>query len=463
MKKEIAILFSTGLLCLGVFFAIFCALQNKTIFEKTLENIAHTYERIETKESYKILKTPNPYVEVSAEKFLRWDAEIFGFIKDRRYINEEKYKGEIRAAFFPLFPAVWRVSGFSARSISIFNYLIFILSVAILMAQFYKGSLKEKVPIYTILITLPTSVIYHIPYSESLFMLFMTVVAIGIVRQKYWLYFVGAMLLAMVRPATIFVLLAILAVEGVRFLQSRGEKGRVLELIKRSIIKARPFVLGYFVTILIQYESSGSWSSFYEAHLLWARLLPSASGITDWSVEGFGMNVFSIFFVSSPAMISSVVILKKTSIKELSKRQYLLLISLLYLSGILIFTILTSHGNLHSFFRFVMASPLFYLSVILALDQITSLSSKFRLRLFTAMFLSLSSFFAVVGYGGGILKFEYTGLFLLLGITGLALSHKKHLPPKTSRRIAFSGLVFFSIVWNTYMLNAFLCNAWTFT
>ena len=82
MKKEIAILFSTGLLCLGVFFAIFSALQNKTIFEKTLENIAHTYERIETKESYKILKTPNPYVEVSDEKFLRWDAEIFGFIKD---------------------------------------------------------------------------------------------------------------------------------------------------------------------------------------------------------------------------------------------------------------------------------------------------------------------------------------------------------------------------------------------
>jgi len=71
MKKEIAILFSTGLLCLGVFFAIFSALQNKTIFEKTLENIAHTYERIETKESYKILKTPNPYVEVSDEKLMR--------------------------------------------------------------------------------------------------------------------------------------------------------------------------------------------------------------------------------------------------------------------------------------------------------------------------------------------------------------------------------------------------------
>ena len=465
MQREFGVLLSTGLLCFVLFWGVFSALQDQTFFDYTLGTVAHSYERTDTENGFKISEHSTPYVDVTQDKYLRWDAEIYGFIRDRNYVFEEEFRGEVRAAFFPLFPFLWKSTNLSPRGVSALNYFIFIISMALLFVYLQPTSPiknKSKLPFFIAMITLPTTIIYHIPYSESLFILFMTTVVIGVLKEKYWLYFFSALLLAMVRPATVFVLISILAIELFRFLSHRETNS----LIKNTIFRGSPFVIGYLVVFFIQWLTSGSWTSFFDAHLLWASGIPENMNITDWSVEGYGMNVFSIFFIAIPACVMSGKIIWENRGNKMEKRVYLLLCSLLYISGILIFTILTSNGNLHSFFRFIMASPLFYIAaIVMFFDFDKSKSDKSTFIKLNSIFLGLCfstlAFIAIVPYGGSIFQFKYLGLLLLMGLTLFAINHKRLNRP--SRIVIFSALALMSTVWNTYLLNMLFCNGWTFT
>ena len=462
MQRELGVLLSMGLLCFLLFWGVFSALQNQTFFENTLGTVAHSYERTDTETGFKISDNPTPYVAVTQEKYLRWDAEIFSFIRDRNYVFEKEFRGEVRSAFFPLFPFIWKTTGLSPRGVSALNYFIFILSMALLFACLKpKPSIKNKSkwPFFIALITLPTTIVYHIPYSESLFMLCMTVVVIGVLKEKYGMYFFGALLLAMVRPATVFVLISLLAIEAFRFVSKRDSN----VLIKNSILRGAPFVLGYLLVFFIQWTTSGSWTSFFDAHLMWASGLPENTGITDWSVEGYGMNVFSIFLIAIPACVLSGKIIWENRGNKMEKRDYVLLCSLLYISGILIFTILTSNGNIHSLFRFIMASPLFYIAAILLFYDFEKLKpTSIKLNtIFIALCISMLAFVALVSYGGNVFQFKFLGMLLLMGYTLFAINYKRlHRP---FRVVVFCALTLTSTVWNTYLLNMMFCNGWTFT
>ena len=465
MLRELGVLFSTGLLCFALFWGVFSAFQNQTFFDDTLGIVAHSYERTDTETGFNISENATPYVEVTQEKYLRWDAEIFSFIRDRNYVFEEEFRGEVRAAFFPLFPFLWKTTGLSPRGVSVLNYILFILSMALLFAYLQPKTPiknKSKLPFFIALITLPTTIVYHIPYSESLFMLGMTVVVIGVLKEKYGLYFFGALLLAMVRPATVFVLISILAIEAFRFLCNRETNA----LIKNSILRGTPFVMGYLLVFIIQWTTSGSWTSFFDAHQFWASGLPENTWITDWSVEGYGMNVFSIFFIAIPACVLSGKIIWEHRRIKMQKRDYLLLSSLLYISGILIFTILTSNGNIHSLFRFIMASPLFYIAaIVLFFDFEKSAVDKTKLLKLNTIFIGLCifmlAFIALMPYGGDIFQFKYLGMLLLVGYTFFGMNYKRLNRPFGV--VVFCALTIMSTVWNTYLLNMMFCNGWTFT
>ena len=460
--KRVRHVFKYRLLCFALFWGVFSALQNQTIFKDSLGTVAHSYERTDTETGFKISENSSPYVAVTQEKYLRWDAEIFSFIRDRSYVFEEEFRGKVRSAFFPLFPFIWKTTGLSPRGVSALNYFIFILSMALLFAFLQPKALIKynlKGPFFLALITLPTTIIYHIPYSESLFMLCMTIVVIGVLKEKNGMYFIGAFLLAMVRPATVFVFISLLAIEVFRFVSTRDSNA----LIKNSILRGAPFVLGYLLVFFIQWTTSGSWTSFFDAHLMWASGLPENAGITDWSVEGYGMNVFSIFFIAIPACVLSGKIIWENRGNKMAKRDYLLLSSLLYISGILIFTILTSNGNIHSLFRFIMASPLFYIAAILLFYDFekfkpTSIKSN---TIFIALCISMLAFVALVSYGGNVFQFKFLGMLLLMGYTFFAINHKRLNRP--FRVVLFCALTLTSTVWNTYLLNMMFCNGWTFT
>jgi hypothetical protein len=396
---------------------------------------------------------------------LQWDASIYNCIKENGYKLEDSCYGKVRAAFFPLFPFLWKMTGASPITISILNYLIFVLALSLLIIYLLPNDIYLRATTFILLITFPTSVIYIIPYTESLFMFCMTIAVIGLLKVKYPLYFIGALLLAMVRPATIFVLLAIISSEIFFFLI----KGDFKCSIKNIISKSLPFLIGYLMVIIIQHLSSGSWTAFVDAQKFWTIGIQRIVNISDWSIEGFGMNTFSIFFIAIPAMVFLIYLglrikSKKQSMVKLideTNKSYLLLISLFYLTGILLFSILTAGGNFHSLFRFIVCSPLFFKVVLIIISKISGSNTKLLALVFTTLVLLLFTYLSLVDYGGDRLQFSFVGLFMLVITSGYIL-FRRFLSIKLDLTV-LSLIVIINTIWNTYMLNMYLSNGWIFT
>ncbi|MDA7787304.1 hypothetical protein N8939_00215 [bacterium] len=452
---------------MSIFFfcSVFKLLQNETIYSHTIGLVSKNYERTGDWNSHKITKVSKPYIKVENDVYLHWDAAIYNCIKEHNYSANESCFSKVRAAFFPLFPALWKMTSASPIAISVLNYLLFITALFLLLIRLLPNNLYVRATTFILFATLPTNVIYMIPYSESLFMLCMTIAAIGILDNKYKVYFIGALLLAMVRPATVFVWLAIIATEGVFLCKERNVKQSFAKLILKSL----PFLLGYFLVIAYQRISSGSWNSFIDAQKYWSGGFQKINQISDWSSEGFGMNTFAIFFVALPAVLYisylgvNLLSKKATITTKISNTQtnYLGFISLFYMAGILVFSLLTSGGNFHSLFRFIICSPLFYIAAFIFISKIPKLNSTNISKVFAGLCVLVFLYIFTVKFGGSGFRFSFVGLLLLI-TTFAYLLYRRFLPVKLDL-ILLSICVLLNTVWNTYMLNMYLCNGWIFT
>jgi len=465
MKNPIILLCSVCIVSIFLFCSVFKLLQNKTIYSHTIGLVSKNYERTGDWNSHKITKVSKPYIKVENDVYLHWDAAIYNCIKEHNYSADESCFSKVRAAFFPLFPVLWKVTSASPIAISVLNYLLFITALLLLLIRLLPNNLYVRTTTFILFATLPTNVIYMIPYSESLFMLCMTIAAIGILDNKYKLYFIGALLLAMVRPATVFVWLAIIATEGVFLCKERN----VRQSLTKLILKSLPFLLGYLMVFAYQRSSSGLWTSFIDAQQYWSGGFQKLNQITDWSSEGFGMNTFAIFFVALPALLY----LSYLGVKLLSKEaaitsqitnthtNYLEFISLFYLAGILLFSLLTSGGNFHSLFRFIICSPLFFIAAFIFISKIPKLNTKYISRVFASLCVLVFMYVLTVKFGGSGFRFSFVGLLLLIA-TFAFLLYRRFLPVKLDL-VLLSVCVLLNTVWNTYMLNMYLCNGWIFT
>ncbi|MFK8046708.1 MAG: hypothetical protein AB8B72_14510 [Crocinitomicaceae bacterium] len=465
MKKQFLIYSTISIFNLCLFSGIFSLFQNPTIYDKSLGKISSNYERTGSWNNYKIQKVNKPYIEITNSNLLWWDAPIYQCISKKLYLKEEACYGKVRAAFFPLFPMLWKVTNSSAISISIINYFLYAAGLMLMFLYFASGSAFTKSTNFALLLAFPTTIIFFIPYTEALFLFCFTIAAVGILKNKNLLYFLGAFLTAMVRPATIFVLFAILLAEVFS-----ATKHKNLKLyLQQSFFRGLPFGLGYTVALGIQRGSSGSWTAFTDAHAYWAGGIQKLEAIVDWSIEGFGMNVFAIIFISVPALIFvfylmlDVLTKSKSFLSSLqsNKTNYLFLISALYISGLLIFTVLTSSGNLHSYFRFTMTSPLFYLAAIILLGYLSHSRTRYAVLCFAILIILFALFFYNVPYGGNRLAFSFVGMYLLVATSGYLLI-RSHIPKLIDLPIILLLIVSNSI-WTTFLFNSYLSNGWIFT
>ncbi len=466
MKKQFIFLIGIGILNFFLFVGVFKLLQNEEVYLNTLGPVSENYERTGSWSDYQIIRTKKPFLPIENENFERWDAAIYKCISKRMYTPEHACFGNVRAAFFPLFPVLWKVTNSSAIGISMINYFLFIASIAGLILFILRASLPDKMIFFSLLITLPSVIIFYIPYTEALFLFTFALAAIGLMKRKYWIFFAGCFLMATVRPATIFVLFAIALTEILILFIKKDYRS----FTKEMILKSAPFISGYFCAIFIQYLYSGTWSAMINAQKNWAGGFQSIVGISDWSVEGFGLSSFSIFFVCLPVVVYPIYLLvqwKKKPTKDTVLRipnyniQYLLSVSVFYLIGIFIFTLLTSGGNLHSFFRFTLTSPMFYIVVLVFLNYLFKNSVRTPLLVYGLISVLLFLFLNSVEYGPDRINFSFLGLYIFI-FTGLFLIVNKILSQPVKITIALV-LVLSSTVWNAYLLNAFFSNGWIFT
>jgi hypothetical protein len=209
------------------------------------------------------------------------------------------------------------------------------------------------------------------------------------------------------------------------------------------------------------------------------ELWPTESGffnpIVDWSLEGFGMTVFAVFFLAIPALVYVLIwagqaFLSKErkevpdlfSDNKTVKKEYLLRVSLLFITGNLVYTALTSGNMINGFSRYTMAVPFFYI-ILFILPEKLERQSVLRILLAIALCTAgLIAFLCNVIYGSGHrLEWSGAGLFISLGLL-LFFVLEPYMPARLKWTL-FVLLAIPCVLWHTYLFNMFLSDAWIFT
>ncbi len=296
--KNIYKVSAIGAASLVLFLVAFFMLQHNGIYQHTLGKISSNYERTGGWKDYTISQVKKSYNVINNENTLAWDGGIYYDISKYAYVKDIGGYPEVKAAFFPLFPMIWRATGLSPVMICFFNYLVFAVSLYLLI-RLLTGNQAIQVPAFAFSLLMPSVVIYYLPYSEAVFMLSFTLALAGMLKKRYSLYFIGMMLTAMTRPATGLLLIAMIGVEILALIRHRNFRFFVVQSARKFI----PYLFGVFLVFLLYYINTGNWFELFRAQAYWDNTFGIPTKISDWSVEGFGLNIFTTCFLVIPATV----------------------------------------------------------------------------------------------------------------------------------------------------------------
>ncbi len=454
---------------LGLFMLTFLALQEKSIYDFTLGKISTNYERSGKGHTLKIQEVRKPYVPLTREAIYHWDGLLFKEIRDEGYKQGSLYHKE-KPAFYPLFPFLWKISGIDSILIIFLNFILFGIGLVLLQRSLMKSDTHANLLYLAIALLLPSAITYYLPYAESVFLLTLAVSIYGIFKKKYWIYAVGAFLFTMTRPSSLMFIAALIAADTILLFRHRDLKHYIKDLTPKLI----PCVVGFLAVTGIQYLYTGSFIAYFESTELW----PTESGffnpIRDWSREGFGMSVFSIFFLALPAIIYLFVITLKSLRKdwrekpillfnseEDHKKEYLFLISLLFIAINLVYFSLTCGNVINGFSRYTLSVPFLYIILFLLPDKLSKVSLFKRILFFVTCLCGLTVFLSLVAYGEPHWSMKSSGLFLFL-IISLFLMLEEYFNVR-QKWIVLIILSLPCILWQTYLFNMYLTDAWVFT
>lgn len=181
---------------------------------------------------------------------LSWDAVWYDSIRTKGY--EYNPNMTSNSGFFPLFPYVWRVLHLNSLGISVFNFLLFFISMGLLY-RFFRFQIS-KLLIY---ISLPTGIFFFLPYSEALFFFFTAIFLIGLKENNQKLVLWGLLLASLTRATAMFFIPSIIIMEILRsnsFLDRRG--------LKNILLYSGASLLGLLLVILFQYWQTHEWFAF---------------------------------------------------------------------------------------------------------------------------------------------------------------------------------------------------------
>lgn len=470
--KSVKIIFIQTGIAVGIlilFLLIFRLMQEPGIYQQTLGKISYNYERIGDWNNWQINQVKKPYIQPTDENIYNWDADIYRCIRDFAYKPEGGYT-QVRHAFFPLFPLVWKITGTGSRMMGFINYGLFAVALILLSAFLVKDT-QKRIFLFCISVLMPSVIIYLIPYSEAVFTVTMAVAVAGLFKRKYWLYFTGMMAMSMTRPAVLIFIAAFGAVEFISFLHHRNFRF----FLKEFSIKILPLLLGFAAALAYQNYYTVSWIAVFKAQQYWPGSLGIPLQFGDWSVEGFGISVFALFFICLPAFFYllswTINAFKNTrenklpapflAFEENETKRFLWHISLSYMAFMLLYTMFYREGSLHSFFRFILASPFFYIILFILPEKLNQDKKSSSFILFFIPLISLIIFLSLVEYGGSRISYNFMGMYA--GITLSALVYFGEYFSFRTRIILLFCLATPCILWHTFLYNSFISNGWIFT
>ncbi|MCW3084697.1 MAG: hypothetical protein JWP12_2063 [Bacteroidetes bacterium] len=457
-QKNILSGISISVLYLAVFLLMYCLLQNSFIYNRFFSAFMPTYENVDGV----ISKGNKPFTEISDQTLNTMDAAHYVTIRDHLYTaTPEIEDSQFNAAFFPLFPLVWKLFFLPARGVIFLNFLLYVISAMILAFIFCKNSFINAL---LVTFTLPTLTVFLVPYSEAVFMLSISITLLGWKQKNKYIYMGGLLAASMTRPVFLLMIAAIIATEAFYFARDKAYKINY----KHVLISVLTLLSGTFIVALFQQlYHHGSLLTFIEAQKHWGTYFRIPSKIIDGSFESLGMNIFALvfcFFFGAAVLVPKF--LPKAQ-KETDPFDYWYYFSWIYLLIATLFVLLLQGGSLHSLYRYTLCTPFFYIIVFQQFRSGFKLSQLELIWIFGGFIFCCLLFMELAPYsrswdleeakGYGFTKMGFLLLCLCL-FYFLILKNCNHF-----FKYIFLGLLIFSgIIWNCYLLNMFTSHTWIF-
>ena len=422
-------------------------LRNDRVYS-VVQRWVKTYEMERHDGIVSAYQVSKPYTRPNNENMLHFDAEHYQLIKKYLYLPPCP---PCSYAFFPLFPLLWRLTHLGAMGISAVNWILFGLGMLLLLQLFKKVPRWE----YLLLFCMPYLVIFMIPYSEALFFVCISLGILGLVKERYWVYFLGFMLGAMTRSAGNIIVVAWVIVDVLNMIYSKGSLKKLLVDITKHLL---PVVIGIAAVVLFQHSHGAEhWFQYVVAQGEWGKELSlPVWPFTNWSVENESVTNPLLFILTIPALVwlGSVLIggLRKNRQEKsaLDTMQQLRILSVLFFVGNVLLALFTQKGCMYSLSRLLTCTPFF---VFLLLDFANS-EIKPLWKWMIGVFFVLA---AVLCFN----LFTYIGCWVVFLMLALVFYHS-HMG-KTVKLTVCLITIFLNVLWTAYLFNNFLTGSWIFT
>lgn len=427
-------------------FVLHILMQNNSI-HTPFRKILPTYEvSFDENWSKSVEKSNKPFEKITSEKMTVWDGSHYDWIKNTNYSRIKDF------AYYPLFPYFWKATHLSTLGISLLNIFLFAIGMFVMFKIFLdKLTLKHLL----ILLCVPYLVIFMMPYSESLYFLFIALGLYGMIKEKYWLYFLGFLFASMTKSSSLLFLILFFCLEVLNALNHRN----ITLFFKRFLKAVFPVILGMFLVMMFQYILGAP--SFFQSIIsqkYWGKTLSLPKlPFSFWSNESRSITVpfLCLYFVPMLVVIGRefVLSLKNRTKQEIDKWKYVRLVCIVFLIGNVFTALFTQHGGLYSLARYLLATPFF---VFLLFDTL----NRDRKIVFQMIYL-LIGLIAVFICKDYFSKVDFFGTYLVLITSVIVFFYRKF---KT--KILYPLLliiILLNVFWNSYMFNCFLLDSWIFT
>lgn len=365
--------------------------------------------------------------------FLNWDAEHYFWIK------ENGYEG-FRVAFFPFFPLLWRMLSCSIFGIVLVNALVFLISF-----YFIVKSLNTSTFETLLYLSIPSCIFFFLPYTESFYFAFSTVIIYGIRKEKRVLVWIGIFLCVLTRPSFIFIVPALI-------LTDLYYKKLNLKLILMLALYVFIALFGLTFVFSVHFYYTGNWFSYFEMSKGWGGVfhflkLPFTSWGGDLIARFDGVSM--LFGIFSGLLLFFIFLKTPYSKRHLIAKE--VVFSLIYLFGVTVFIILRG-GMLFSLNRFIFASPFIIIGVNFWLNQTSFIKGKQLLYIFGFICLFWLLF-------GSYVHIQTFIKYFLLSIYVVLIFVVK-LENKSIRKLALCLLIVLNVIFQLIFYIRFLSGNW---
>lgn len=366
--------------------------------------------------------------------FSNWDAEHYLYIRLHGY-------DEMRTAFFPLFPFLWRLLDVSPIAMGLLNLALFALSFAALAWEF-----RWPWRVQLLLLSVPSLMFMAVPFSEAVFFASGTLLLLGLRRQLPWLYCLGLLLSCTSRAAAFVLLPAVVAT----FVLAHPPRWRQWGVV---LAAAGATMLGLVISMLVHRAYTGQWFAvfaaqrFWDNHLQWPTL-----PLHNWG------GLFPTRFEAPSFLVGLACVAVLALLAWRHRRQALpvaaqpAIFALAYLGGVTLITLATRGGVLVSLSRYVYATPYFLLLLASFVSRVR-LSSRQLLALFGLMQVVWLALFGTYTHIRSVLGFLLVSAVLLLWLLN---AHQQ----LRVRRWALAPTALVGTGLMLYLLMRFLAHEW---